>query len=137
MTNEALRCQKQVRHTFCLRRGTAAEVCEVRLTSRNSSSSKFQLKNAKLVLKAGKVDTVFGNFDFCKKEFAMTGIPMVTGHKPTVCIDKLCVRLQKIHATTMKLGPSFVLLLRILIVYAIAYAGLWFCGSTSATGMGL
>ena len=50
----------------------------------------------------------------------MTGIPILMGHKPAVCIDKLCVTLQKIHATTMRLGPSFVLLLRILIAYVIA-----------------
>ena len=37
-----------------------------------------------------------------------------------MCIDKLCVKLQKIRATTMRLGPSFVLLLQILIAYAIA-----------------
>ena len=80
---------------------------------------KFSIQKAKLVLKAGKVDTVFGNFEFCKKEFAMTRIPMLMGHKPAVCLDKLCVRPQKIHATTTRLGPSFVLLLRVLIAYAI------------------
>ena len=70
---------------------------------------KISSKNSKQV-KAGKVDTVFGNLDFCKKDFAMTGIPMLMGHKPAVCLDKLCVRLHKIHATTMRLGPSYALL---------------------------
>ena len=45
---------------------------------------------------------------------------MLMGHKPTTCIDKMLVRLRKILGVTARLNPSFVLLPRILVAYAIA-----------------
>ena len=45
---------------------------------------------------------------------------MLMGHKPATCIDKMLVQLRKILGVTARLSPSFVLLLRILVAYAIA-----------------
>ena len=74
----------------------------------------------RLIYAKGQIDLSIGPQKLETQGLALTGVPLLMGHSPTEALQKTSQRVQKIIFSLYRSHPTYILLLRILLAFAIS-----------------
>lgn len=76
--------------------------------------------NGVLRLVHGTVDSPVGPLEYARTGLSLVGVPLLMGEHPTAAATKVLARLRAVQRGVHQLSPSYILVLRVVLLYAIA-----------------